>query len=49
MPTRRYFLRNSALDSSNYFTGKTPFHRGQFGSAVGDVEPLVDGGQAKRR
>jgi len=29
------FLRNSALDSSNYFTGKTPFHRGQFGSAVG--------------
>jgi hypothetical protein len=29
------FLRNSALDSSNYFTGKTNFHRGQFGSAIG--------------
>jgi len=29
------FLRNSALDSSNYFTGKVPFHRGQFGSAIG--------------
>lgn len=29
------FLRNSALDSSNYFNGKTPFHRGQFGSAIG--------------
>ena len=29
------FLRNSALDSSNYFTGKAPFHRGQFGSAIG--------------
>ncbi len=29
------FLRNSALDSSNFFNGKTPFHRGQFGSAIG--------------
>jgi hypothetical protein len=29
------FLRNSALDSSNYFNGKTNFHRGQFGSAIG--------------
>jgi len=29
------FLRNSALDSSNFFNGKVPFHRGQFGSAVG--------------
>lgn len=29
------FLRNSALDSSNYFTGKAPFHREQFGSAIG--------------
>jgi hypothetical protein len=29
------FLRNSALDSSNYFTGKAPFHRGQFGTAIG--------------
>src|SRR5579859_3753523 len=29
------FLRNSALDSSNYFTGKVPFHRGQFGGAIG--------------
>src|SRR2546427_3257258 len=29
------FLRNSALDSSNFFTGKTNFHRGQFGSAIG--------------
>ena len=29
------FLRNSALDSSNYWTGKQPFHRGQFGSAIG--------------
>src|SRR5712692_2871270 len=29
------FLRNSALDAPNYFTGKVPFHRGQFGSAIG--------------
>ena len=29
------FLRNSALDSSNFFTGKQPFHRGQFGTAIG--------------
>jgi len=29
------FLRNSALDSSNFFNGKTNFHRGQFGSAIG--------------
>jgi Carboxypeptidase regulatory-like domain/TonB dependent receptor len=29
------FLRNSALDSANFLTGKQQFHRGQFGSAVG--------------
>jgi hypothetical protein len=29
------FLRNSAFDAPNYFNGKVPFHRGQFGSAVG--------------
>jgi hypothetical protein len=29
------FLRNSAFDAPNYFNGKVPFHRGQFGSAIG--------------
>ena len=29
------FLRNSALDASNYFTGRAPFHRSQFGGALG--------------
>lgn len=29
------FLRNSALDASNYFTGSAPFHRSQFGGALG--------------
>ena len=29
------FIRNSALDSSNFFTGKQFFYRGQFGAAIG--------------
>ncbi len=29
------FLRNSALDASNFFTGRVPFHREQFGGALG--------------
>ena len=29
------FLRNSALDASNYFTGRVPFHREQFGGSFG--------------